>query len=126
MTDRERLVELLKKAPLCDKAFDLQYSDGTIEKIADYLLENGVIIPPCKVGDYVEWDNGIGKNKRLHQIKGFYYEPENGLRYDLGLVCPVITHQAITRIVPREEAEKALRDNVPDTNVGKKGGESDA
>ena len=48
------------------------------------------------------------------------------MRYDLGVVCPVITHQAITRIVPREEAEKALRGNVPDTNVGKKGGESDA
>ena len=50
---KEKLVELLKKAPLCNKDFDLQYSDGTIEKIADYLLENGVIVPPCKVGGVV-------------------------------------------------------------------------
>ena len=53
MTERERLLELLKKAPLCNRDFDLQYSDGTIEKIADYLLANGVIVPPCKVGDTV-------------------------------------------------------------------------
>ncbi len=50
---RDRLIELLKKTPLCNRDFDLQYSDGTIEKFADYLLANGVIAPPCKVGDVV-------------------------------------------------------------------------
>ena len=50
---KERLFELLKKAPLCNRDFDLQYSDGTIKKFSDYLLGNGVIVPPCKVGDKV-------------------------------------------------------------------------
>ena len=50
---KERLVELLKKAPLCNRAFDLQYSDGTIEKIADHILADGWIRPPCKVGGVV-------------------------------------------------------------------------
>ena len=50
---KDRLMELLKSAPLCGYAFDDQYSDGTIEKIADHLLANGVIAPPCKVGDTV-------------------------------------------------------------------------
>ena len=56
---KDRLIELLKKAPLCNRDFDLQYSDGTIEKIADYLLENGVIFPKYEeeiydINDYFE------------------------------------------------------------------------
>lgn len=48
MADRERLIELL------DKTFDEQFGQRmilTAEHTADYLLENGVIVPPCKVGD---------------------------------------------------------------------------
>lgn len=45
MTMRERLIELLKNAPRNTRAFYGQY--------ADYLLANGVIVPPCKVGDTV-------------------------------------------------------------------------
>ena len=40
MTDRDRLIELLG---------DYLYS----EQIADHLLANGVIVPPCKVGDKI-------------------------------------------------------------------------
>ena len=42
MTDRERLAELISK---------VQYLGGLEQKVADYLLANGVIVPPCKVGD---------------------------------------------------------------------------
>lgn len=57
MTKRERLIELLEKAI---RYADEKYSDekGFEDKkfcgfIADYLLANGVIVPPCKVGDTV-------------------------------------------------------------------------
>lgn len=49
MTDRERLIEQLKK----------KISNEIVIKIvADYLLENGVIVPPVKVGNmvYALWD----------------------------------------------------------------------
>ena len=46
MTDRDRLIELLKKA-------DDSTWGQTYETYADYLLANGVIVPPCKVGDKV-------------------------------------------------------------------------
>ena len=48
---RERLVELMYKQ------FSELYKDGDwnfsemLGGVADYLLENGVIVPPCKVGD---------------------------------------------------------------------------
>ena len=70
-------------------------------------LTNGVIVLPCKVGDYLEWDNGI--SKQVHQIKGFYYEPVLGLRFDLNDISPTVSHGAITRIVPREEVERVLK-----------------
>ena len=46
MTERERLIDL------CDT------NNGWVdeipaEKFADYLLENGVIVPPCKINDIV-------------------------------------------------------------------------
>ncbi len=41
---RDRLVEVLKNMP--PESF-------TAENIADYLLENGVIMPPCKLGDTI-------------------------------------------------------------------------
>lgn len=60
MTDRDRLIEIIINADtydsydckLCakgDDACDCCFA----EKIADHLLANGVIVPPCKVGDYV-------------------------------------------------------------------------
>ena len=47
---RDRLIELLTKT------FDEQYEKRmliTPQHTADYLLANGVIVPPCKVGDTV-------------------------------------------------------------------------
>lgn len=41
---RERLIELISK---------VQYMGGLEEKLSDHLLANGVIVPPCKVGDTV-------------------------------------------------------------------------
>ena len=70
MTDRDRLIELIKQAEKCPPEYDgeerdtssvfhcegCQYAETTdcvAERIADYLLANGVIVPPCKVGDIV-------------------------------------------------------------------------
>lgn len=44
MTERERLIELIS---------DAQYLGGLEEKIADHLLFNGVIVPPCDIGDEI-------------------------------------------------------------------------
>ena len=52
MTERERLIELLKKAPYGANAITLsdKHKDSILGEIADYLLENGVIVPPVQVG----------------------------------------------------------------------------
>lgn len=59
MSERERLIELLKsdscQSPmLCDPNCKYANLERCYEaRTADYLLENGVIVPPVKVGDTV-------------------------------------------------------------------------
>lgn len=110
MTDREKLIELL------DKTYAEQYDKRrllTAEHTADYLLKNGVIIPPCKVGDTVyliPTYNGkpycgvredkvqmIGITSRGIHIKARNHHDHNKM-YMLGK----------TIFLTREEAEKAL------------------
>lgn len=42
---RERLIELIREA------FNANGGETTVDKAADHLLANGVIVQPCKVGD---------------------------------------------------------------------------
>ena len=60
MTNRDRLIELLKKADqkcadtLCVNCPAVGNGENCLDHlIADHLLANGVIVPPCKVGDPV-------------------------------------------------------------------------
>lgn len=54
MSDRDRLIELLYRAHHNASAVmaggEGSEFDGIAEE-ADYLLANGVVVPPCKVGD---------------------------------------------------------------------------
>lgn len=62
MTERERLIELIEHCSChysppctseCYECNNVEMYDREIEHIADHLLANGVIVPPCKVGDVV-------------------------------------------------------------------------
>ena len=64
MTDRDRLMNELKKVKKscliksggnCLACKYRGQEDCTLENIADHLIANGVIVPPCKVGDKV-WE----------------------------------------------------------------------
>ena len=50
---RERLIELIEKGQFNYYASNGSNGIGHNEYIADYLLANGVIVPPCKVGDKI-------------------------------------------------------------------------
>ena len=60
MTERERLIELLN--------VDMSGCEGDYaENMADFLLANGVIVPPCKVGDIL-WIPSVNSNKVYSKI----------------------------------------------------------
>ena len=56
ITDRERLTALLMAG-----AGDCLGKGGALNcsRLADYLLEHGVIVPPCKVGDTLYCESAI-------------------------------------------------------------------
>ena len=111
---RDRLIELLKKADknTSDKGIT-DYADAIADN-ADYLLANGVIVPPCKVGDTV-WS--FLENNRLLECEvkqifvdkkeiGMAYEPKSfrGRMYGVN-----IRAFGKTVFLTREEAEAKLK-----------------
>lgn len=72
MTNKEKLIELLD--------IIIQPSEKTLGQIADYLLENGVIVLPCKIGDAVYYVNY--KEKRIfHSYIKYITITTKGLTY---------------------------------------------
>ncbi len=97
---RDRLIELISR---------VQYLGGLEEKVADHLLANGVIVPPCKVGDTVCKTNGsrIEKFKVARFIISSY-----GIRAEdlYGVQVALIDNFGKTVFLTKEEAEKKLKE----------------
>ena len=69
MTERERLLDLIDYVQ--NGKQDIPFGGGAFRKeLADYLLENGVIVPPCKVGDVV-YVIPSKANRGINVINGF-------------------------------------------------------
>ena len=119
MSDRDRLIELLAQKQ--DYGIELGDHMETIDNdvLADHLIANGVIVPPCKVGDYVYC---IFENKvRLASVLAFYID-KVGIIVELRIplnderptapcaVCHIDrdSYSDNDIYLTREEAEKAL------------------
>lgn len=110
---RDRLIELLEKADETVLGFSI---DGDVSVLADYLLSEGVIVPPCKAGDitYIfeyEVNNHLETKFRgiapsvveaiVIESEGMWIENEHA-KYHISSVGDLI-------FLTREEAEKALK-----------------
>ena len=119
-SDRDKLIELIRQGKdmtPCEKDNDyrcegIKCADCESKSIADYLLANGVIVPPCKVGDYVLWDNGLKDSKRqIKQVIGFHYDSYDlGLRFILEDCSPTVNFPSVVGILTKEEAEQKLKE----------------
>lgn len=114
MTDRDRLIEILK-VPIYPKI-----GADPAEVVADYLLANGVIVPPCKIGDktflLLEKTNGgfdIVESRCVRITDNGY-----GKYYSMAFDCVEIGNTLEFGIcdfgryvfLTKEEAEKALKE----------------
>ena len=114
MTDRERLTALLMAG-----AGDFIKKNGALNcsKLADYLLEHGVIVLPCKVGDRV-YDITGRKTVSVYKVRairvelfglfiewdiveGFVWQSLSGINAD---------EIGKTVFLTREDAERALKE----------------
>ena len=71
MTELEKLAELIESATYCGA--------DTPEKIAERLIDEGVIVPPCKVGDRL-WLVYTPKWPADPADKGKYFMREDGVQ----------------------------------------------
>lgn len=122
MTERERLVELIKTA---EKDFS---NTGNpildIEKyVADYLLANGVIVPPCKVGTtlYFLYNSPYADKPdltpRIYKTTDWYFEVDKtGIVINTSYIHSFNKeydyYLGKTVFLTKEEAEKALKERI--------------
>ena len=104
---RERLIELLMDS----EAFNDADGKEDAKHIADHLLANGVIVPPCKVGDTIyalqkERSGHFEGNKYVVDDEGEWEVCEK--EFNLSLLDAVGEWIFLTR----EEAEQALKGGV--------------
>lgn len=119
---RERLIELLDDAQceLLNEEYEHTTSKRLAEYVADRLLSEGVIVPPCKVGQKVY--KVVADNRVKHPIEckviGFWISEEvnfnnahlaryvNGV-FESSFAVP-FTDFGRTVFLTKEEAEQAL------------------
>ena len=118
MTERERLIELLMQGDIAaakQGVFNCCMCRREAETIADYLLENGVIVPPVQVGATVYYTDsyrhlikpleifGSDCTKRIckYYCRGGDYTPAWFNPAEIGK----------TVFLTRKEAEKALKES---------------
>ena len=95
MTDREQLIALLMEGAgdCLGKGISLNCS-----KLADYLLEHGVIVLPCKVGDTLYCESAIKGHVTYLKAPDIEWIFENREIFGKEI------------FLTREEAEKALKE----------------
>ena len=111
MTDRYRLIELILQGENeADKKGIANCQMYNLEKakiIAEYLIANGVIVPPCKVGDTV-WHKEEGYLLDSYKIKFIYNDmAASNISRDLLFSVEDIGK---TVFLTKEEAEEKLKE----------------
>lgn len=112
---RDRLIELIGESSI----WNLKQQPLLVEQIADHLLANGVIVPPCKVWDTVyAVSNYYGGEWRVYECrvdnfsvyeKNTFMSISNREGYNFGAnICEI----GKTVFLTREEAEQALKGEI--------------
>lgn len=106
MTEKERLIELLITVN------DMRLMRKGISECADYLLANGVIVPPCKpigvMSDGNEFNTDVYCPYCGTNLSGLY--GEDPTRIIQCYACGEFLDNR--KIITKEEAEKALAERI--------------
>ena len=104
MTQKDRLIEMF------ETMFNEYSNEMSVPDMAEYLIENGVILPQCKVGDMVYRIANDGKTISEERVGAIHveYTIDNGT--GIGDVWWLKDYNVgITTFLTREEAEAALK-----------------
>ena len=95
---RNKLIDILMSKP---------YGQSSYEEFADYLLAEGVIVPPCKVGQTVYYPIRHTNKVMELLVREIVYE-KNKLQMWASYLAFTVDAIGNTVFLTREEAEKAL------------------
>ena len=109
---RERLIQILENA---------LFGETESAYIADYLLENGVTVPPCKVGDTVWVMNKTAGKVFYNTVVGIKIQGESRHKNSIEVEYRNVNGETSRRrfvwaqfgrqvFYSREEAERALKE----------------
>ena len=105
MNERERLIELIEQA---FNQADYNYGMPNTEQVTDYLLDNGVITSPVKVGDTVYHFGYSFRVEKIEIVQGeIFYKCGNYGTDDYMSFCESDIGKTV--FLTKEEAEKALK-----------------
>ena len=116
--DRDRLIELIGQKPFTSEYENYNSLEWT-ERFADYLLANGVIVPPCKVGTLV-WC--VWRTHELNIEQRYYVNQSSviGFTSDQGVTKPLtgdyachgafLGNHLVEVCYSPEEAERKLKE----------------
>lgn len=115
MTDRERLIELKINFVENFDCGDCKPSNNKCrkclsEKEADYLIEHGVIVTPCKVGDKV-YELTTSEEIEQRKVKDIIYDNE-GFRLRLEPYFSYEYYLNETVFLTHGEAAQALKERI--------------
>ena len=121
---RDRLIELIGDFPTYGGTLKEKWWGEAVERLADHLLANGVIVPPCKVGDTVYivdgTTDGIVEGKITHFEFNLYTTPREWITVvgNYPFVGELEERNRIDLLLGKtvfltiEEAEKALAERI--------------
>jgi hypothetical protein len=123
MTDRERLIELISTKQTNGVTEYANFPTVSNVELADYLLANGVIVPPCKVGQTVYFVYETD-NETMFIDKGTIQSlsiDENGIWFraiyeNLSSYWHTALSIGDTVFLTKEEAERALKERENNVN----------
>jgi hypothetical protein len=112
---KERLVELISDYP-CMSTAEESFMESIADDLADYLLANGVIVPPLKIGQEL-WDIHYNKPRKWEVV----YLGYNGKEWHINIhwwkdrhnfKTVSITYPFVGKMwyLTREEAEAKLKE----------------
>ena len=119
---RETLIKIISHFKLVQQIGVALSTEEAYAQLADHLISNGVIVPPCKIGDTVympwEWNGQKGVACLKVNFMGFITTWECGTDFesdDIGYIKKYhggyfnFNDFGKTVFLTREEAEKALK-----------------
>lgn len=108
---REKLIEILRQPIFPHELVD------PVEAVADYLLDSGVIVPPCKIGDDIWWIDEDADTVKCEKrgVKGIVFTKDGFLIRDrFGCTDPIGTTYCF---LSKEAAEAELKRRLEAGNL---------